>query len=141
MTTDVADHIVPESAGANYDMKSAGSRSSVHLENIRSTSPDHQFLDESIWENDSPQNPRNWSNSKKNAQILMVAFHSMMGTFMAAGIIPAYDTFAEKYGVTVPDASYLTSFQVCVVLAHLTVVHSFTKEIQSCRSCFSAYRP
>lgn len=42
----------------------------------------------------------------------MVAFHSMMGTFMAAGIIPAYDIFAEKYNVTVPDASYLTSFQV-----------------------------
>lgn len=42
----------------------------------------------------------------------MVAFHSMMGTFMAAGIIPAYDSFAEQYGVTVPAASYLTSFQV-----------------------------
>jgi hypothetical protein len=144
MTTDVADHVVPESAGANYDMKSPGSRSPVHLENVGSTSPDHQVLDESIesiWENDSPQNPRNWSNSKKNAQILMVAFHSMMGTFMAAGIIPAYDTFAEKYGVTVPDASYLTSFQVCVVLAHLSVAHSLTKEIQSCRSCFSVCRP
>lgn len=35
---------------------------------------------------------------------------------MAAGIIPAYDMFAEQYGVTVPDASYLTSFQVCDAL-------------------------
>ena len=34
---------------------------------------------------------------------------------MAAGIIPAYDTFAEEYGVSVPQASYLTSFQVCPV--------------------------
>jgi hypothetical protein len=141
MTADVADYVASESAGANYDMKSPGSRSPVHLENVGSTSIDHQALDERIWENDSPQNPRNWSNSKKNAQILMVAFHSMMGTFMAAGIIPAYDTFAEKYGVTVPDASYLTSFQVCVILAHLSVTRSLTKEIQSCRSCFSAYRP
>ena len=141
MTTDVPDHVAPESAEANYDMKSPGSRSPVHLENVGSTSTDHQALDESIGENDSPQNPRNWSNSKKNAQILMVAFHSMMGTFMAAGIIPAYDAFAEMYGVTVPDASYLTSFQVCVVLAHLTVAHSLTREIQSCRSCFSVYRP
>lgn len=39
----------------------------------------------------------------------------MMGTFMAAGIIPAYDAFAEQYNVTVPTASYLTSFQVRVV--------------------------
>jgi hypothetical protein len=31
---------------------------------------------------------------------------------MAAGIIPAYDTFAEQYDITVVDASYLTSFQV-----------------------------
>jgi hypothetical protein len=44
---------------------------------------------------------------------LMVAFHSMMGTFMAAGIVPAYEEFAEQYNVTVPAASYLTSFQVC----------------------------
>ncbi|KAJ5998157.1 hypothetical protein N7522_009817 [Penicillium canescens] len=115
MTADVADRVAPESTGPNYDMKTLGSRSPVHLENVGSTSVDHQALDERIWENDSPQNPRNWSNSKKNAQILMVAFHSMMGTFMAAGIIPAYDTFAEKYGVTVPDASYLTSFQILLL--------------------------
>lgn len=31
----------------------------------------------------------------------------MMGTFMAAGIIPAYDTFVEQYNVTVPDARYV----------------------------------
>ncbi|CAI7609710.1 unnamed protein product [Penicillium discolor] len=71
--------------------------------------------DDGIWENESPQNPHNWPRWKKNAQILMVAFHSMMGTFMAAGIIPAYDTFAEQYNVTVPDASYLTSCQILLL--------------------------
>ena len=46
----------------------------------------------------------------------MVAFHSMAATFMAAGIIPAYDAMAEDYGVTVPEASYFTSVQVCTSL-------------------------
>ncbi|KAJ5970094.1 uncharacterized protein N7479_000012 [Penicillium vulpinum] len=50
----------------------------------------------------------------ENAQILLVAFHSMMGTFMAAGIIPAYNAFAEQYNVTVPDAIYLTSSQILI---------------------------
>lgn len=63
---------------------------------------------------DSPQNPRNWPLWKKNIQIVMVAFHSMMGTFTAAGIIPAYDDFAKQYNVSVPTASYLTSFQVAL---------------------------
>jgi hypothetical protein len=44
----------------------------------------------------------------------MVAFHSMMGSFMAAGIVPAYDAFAEEYKVTVKSASYFTSVQVCI---------------------------
>lgn len=43
----------------------------------------------------------------------------MMGTFMAAGIIPAYDAFAEEYNVTVQAASYLTSFQVSSTLTDL----------------------
>lgn len=43
---------------------------------------------------------------------MMVAFHSMISTFMAAGIVPAYDIMAEEYGITVTEASYLTSIQV-----------------------------
>ncbi|KAE8372402.1 major facilitator superfamily domain-containing protein [Aspergillus bertholletiae] len=62
-----------------------------------------------------PEDPRNWPIWKKNVQILMVAFHSMVATFMAAGIIPAFDTMAEEYGVTVPQASYLTSIQILVL--------------------------
>lgn len=92
-------------------MKLSDSESSIHLENAVPKPPNPGISDEGS-PTDSPQDPRNWSQGKKNVQILMVAFHSMMGTFMAAGIIPAYDTFAKEYNVTVPDASYLTSFQV-----------------------------
>lgn len=97
--------------GSN-EIKRTGSEMSEHLENIGATSP-ASISDDGVCDNESLQNPRNWPHWKKNAQILMVAFHSMMGTFMAAGIVPAYDAFAEEYGVTVPAASYLTSFQVC----------------------------
>ncbi|KAK5678010.1 hypothetical protein LTS12_029431, partial [Elasticomyces elasticus] len=62
-----------------------------------------------------PNAPSNWPKWKKNAQIIMVAFHSMVSTFMAAGIVPAYDTMAETYGVTVTQASYLTSIQILVL--------------------------
>lgn len=83
------------------------SNEQVHLENIPSTPRDLVF-------DTSPANPQNWPAWKKDAQILMVAFHSMVATFMAAGIIPAYDVMAEAYAVTVPQASYLTSAQVCL---------------------------
>lgn len=93
-------------------MKSAPPEDSLHLENIAPKPPIHDSSGDDDWSSQSNQDPRNWPVWKKNAQILMVAFHSMMGTFMAAGIIPAYEAFAEEYGVTVPAASYLTSFQV-----------------------------
>ncbi|KAI9039540.1 MFS general substrate transporter [Aspergillus affinis] len=64
---------------------------------------------------ESPNNPRNWAQWKKNAHILMVPFHSMIATLMAAGIIPAYDMMAEEYNVTVPEASYLTSIQILLL--------------------------
>ncbi|KAK9846230.1 Sucrose/H+ symporter [Penicillium brevicompactum] len=99
---------------SSHEIKRTGSESSEHLENIGVASP-VTIADDGIYENESPQNPRNWPHWKKNAQILMVAFHSMMGTFMAAGIVPAYDAFAEEYNVTVPAASYLTSFQILLL--------------------------
>lgn len=61
---------------------------------------------------------------------------------MAAGIIPAYDAFAEEYKVTVPEASYLTSVQVCIV----TILFFTTLPWLIClsplyRSCFSVCLP
>ena len=60
-----------------------------------------------------PNAPCNSLKWKKSARILMVASHSMIFTFMAAGIVPAYDQMAETYGITVTEASYLASGQVC----------------------------
>ncbi|CAG8122059.1 unnamed protein product [Penicillium olsonii] len=101
-------------ARASHDIKRTGSEDSEHLENVGVVSP-VTVSDDMECENESPQNPRNWPHWKKNAQILMVAFHSMMGTFMAAGIVPAYDAFAEEYNVTVPTATYLTSVQILLL--------------------------
>jgi hypothetical protein len=53
-----------------------------------------------------------WPEWKKNMMILMVSFHSMSSTFMAAGLVPAAAGFATLYRVSLPDASYLISIQV-----------------------------
>ncbi|KAF9885477.1 hypothetical protein FE257_012913 [Aspergillus nanangensis] len=45
------------------------------------------------------EGPISWPKWKKNLQIWMVAFHSLMTTFMAAGIIPATATLADMYGI------------------------------------------
>jgi sulfur relay (sulfurtransferase) complex TusBCD TusD component (DsrE family) len=96
---------------SDHNLKATDSDALVHLEDVPSSPP--VFLSEDGHQSGrSLQDPENWPQWKKNAQILMVAFHSCVSTFMAAGIIPAYEIFAEQYGVTVPDASYLTSFQV-----------------------------
>lgn len=115
MAIETAENLTVRREATSHDPKSTGSETSDHLENVGKNSPDGSVSDDGICENDSPHNPRNWPRWKKNAQILMVAFHSMMGTFMAAGIVPAYDALAEEYNVTVPTASYFTSVQVCVV--------------------------
>ncbi|KAJ5933639.1 hypothetical protein N7454_005968 [Penicillium verhagenii] len=96
-------------------MKGSSSEDSIHLENAACPPPRSDSQGDEICAAKSPHDPCNWPQWKKNAQILMVAFHSMMCTFMAAGIIPAYDTFAEQYKITVEDASYLTSFQILLL--------------------------
>lgn len=37
-----------------------------------------------------------------------------MANFIGAGVIPAYDTFADIFDVSVQDASYYTSVVVCL---------------------------
>ncbi|KAI9038372.1 putative MFS transporter [Aspergillus affinis] len=62
-----------------------------------------------------PADPYNWPGWKKLANLLLVAFHACMGTFAAAGIIPAYATISEEYGVSIQRASYLTSLQIAIL--------------------------
>lgn len=52
-----------------------------------------------------PDDPLNWPTWKKNTQNLMVAFHAMMTTSTAAGIIPGFVDFAKQYETFVPEAS------------------------------------
>ncbi|KAL3460048.1 major facilitator superfamily domain-containing protein [Aspergillus heterothallicus] len=92
-------------------LRGKDSQSSIHMEDVVPTPP-QEPADYDAWAMEDPANPRSWPAWKKNAQILMVAFHSMSATFVAAGIIPAYETLAEEYGITVPQASYLTSAQI-----------------------------
>lgn len=94
------------------DMKTSNSDTSLHLEDVAPTGQSKEKVEDNMPPTDSSQDPRNWPQWKKDVQILMVAFHSMTGTFMAAGIVPAYEAFAEEYNVTVPAASYLMSVQV-----------------------------
>lgn len=130
------------SPAATHGMKSTKSESSIHLENVLPTTASRDAPDDGRRVTDSPRDPRNWSRWKKNAQILMAAFHSMMGTFMAAGIIPAYDAFATQYNVTVPQASYLTSFQVRVVAEEVFWILAIaSRDNHQIRSCCSACSP
>lgn len=62
-----------------------------------------------------PSDPLNWSEVKKTAHLLLVAFQAMCGSFFAAGIIPSYETLAEEYGHPLPDVSYYTSVQILVL--------------------------
>ncbi|KAJ6185273.1 hypothetical protein N7519_006574 [Penicillium mononematosum] len=78
---------------------------SAHQEDVSIATSDTQ----------APEAPINWPAWKRNAQILMVAIHSMVCVFMAAGIIPGYESMAEEYKITVPQASYLTSVQILIL--------------------------
>ncbi|KAL4797418.1 major facilitator superfamily domain-containing protein [Aspergillus venezuelensis] len=62
-----------------------------------------------------PADPYNWPSWKKISNLILVAFHACMGTFAAAGIIPAYATIAEDFGVTPHQVTYLTSLQIAIL--------------------------
>ena len=70
---------------------------------------------ESLPVDNSPCNPRNWPEWKKNAQVVLAAAHSMFATFQTAGIIPGYSTLSKLYGCSLKDASYFVSSQVCLL--------------------------
>ncbi|KAK0638252.1 putative transporter [Lasiodiplodia hormozganensis] len=62
-----------------------------------------------------PADPYNWPSWKKNANLVLVAFHAMMTTFIAAGIIPAFEDISVDLGCSLQRASYLTSMQIAVL--------------------------
>lgn len=52
---------------------------------------------------------------QKHLNLILVAFHAMMTTFTAAGIIPAFELFSIDLGVSLTKASYLTSVQILIL--------------------------
>ncbi|KAJ5542232.1 Major facilitator superfamily domain general substrate transporter [Penicillium sp. DV-2018c] len=63
----------------------------------------------------SPADPYNWPEWKKLMNLILVAFHACMGTFTAAGIIPAYLDMSKDLGVSIQEVSYLTSLQIAIL--------------------------
>ncbi|KFY40505.1 hypothetical protein V494_03455 [Pseudogymnoascus sp. VKM F-4513 (FW-928)] len=59
--------------------------------------------------------PYNWTSSKKTINLILVAFHACMSTFIAASIIPAYQTMAKDLGRPLQDITYLTSLQIAIL--------------------------
>ncbi|KAH8816582.1 major facilitator superfamily domain-containing protein [Xylogone sp. PMI_703] len=62
-----------------------------------------------------PADPLNWPTWKKNVNLILIAFHAMITTFVAAGIVPAYEMLSEELGVSITSISYLTSIQIIVL--------------------------
>ncbi|OJJ67810.1 hypothetical protein ASPBRDRAFT_78057 [Aspergillus brasiliensis CBS 101740] len=59
--------------------------------------------------------PYNWPIWEKVTNLILVGFHAMMATFIAAAIIPAYTVMAADLGKPVEDISYLTSLQIAIL--------------------------
>jgi MFS family permease len=52
---------------------------------------------------------------QKVTNLILVAFHACMATFIAAGINSAYGDIAEDLGVSMHQTSYLTSLQIAII--------------------------
>lgn len=112
------------SAGQNFQSEKTHL---AHLEESREEGPeltaDHQAyllerhgtIDLDPIPSSDPADPYNWSGWKKTINLALVAFHACMGTFTAAGIIPAYEEISTHLGITLQQTSYLTSLQIAIL--------------------------
>ncbi|KAI3403423.2 hypothetical protein KGF56_003707 [Candida oxycetoniae] len=112
-----------DSVGTNDIEKTTISHDECNYANsTRSLSPEHYdylmqrhgTVDLDPLPSSDPNDPLNWPNWQKNYEILSIAFGTFTSTFMASGMQPSYEAMAEKYGVSISDASYFTSVQICV---------------------------
>ncbi|KAI0153601.1 major facilitator superfamily domain-containing protein [Pestalotiopsis sp. NC0098] len=62
-----------------------------------------------------PADPYNWPRSTKITNLVLVAFHAMMGTFTAASIQCAFVDIAKDLDIEVQQASYLTSLVIAIL--------------------------
>lgn len=63
----------------------------------------------------SDADPLNWSQRKKVTNLILVAFHAMMGTFTAACILASFVDIAADLDIEVQTASYLTSLVIAIL--------------------------
>lgn len=63
----------------------------------------------------SDADPYNWSQKKKVTNLVLVAFHAMMGTFTAAAIMAGFVNIAADLDIEVQTASYLTSLAIAIL--------------------------
>lgn len=61
---------------------------------------------------DDPKQPLNWSPRLKTAYLILNAVSIMSVTFFQAGLSPGFASFSKMYGVSMTEASYLTTAQI-----------------------------
>jgi MFS family permease len=59
--------------------------------------------------------PYNWPKRKKVTNLVLVAFHAMMGTFTAASIQSSFQNIAQDFHISLQKASYLVSIVIAVL--------------------------
>jgi hypothetical protein len=104
------DHAFPDSSQLENGL--SGNLSPQHREYLIAR---HGTTDLTPLPSMDPADPLNWPSWKKNINLFLVAFHAMMTTFTAAGVIPAFEDFSIDLGVSLTQASYLTSIQIVIL--------------------------
>src|ERR1035438_2645643 len=83
--------------GASSEIEDPSQTSTMSDDRERYIMMRHGTLELDPLPSSSPRDPLNWPTWKKDVYVLMVAFHAMLTTFTAAGIIPGFHSFALKY--------------------------------------------
>ncbi|RFU33790.1 hypothetical protein B7463_g2535, partial [Scytalidium lignicola] len=99
-------------AGQHLENGKAGDLSPEHRDYLLAR---HGTLDLEPLPSMDPADPLNWPSWKKNVNLILISFHAMTTTFIAAGIVPAYEMLSIDLGISITGASYLTSIQIIVL--------------------------
>lgn len=109
----------------NDPVVKASSQDNTHLENglTEKLTPEHReyliarhgTVDLNPLPSMDPADPLNWASWKKNVNLLLISFHAMMTTFIAAGIIPAFEQLSIDLDVSLTKASYLVSIFILIL--------------------------
>ena len=62
-----------------------------------------------------PADPLNWPSWRKNLNLFLISLNALMTTFTAAAVIPAFEQFSVDLGISLTQASYLTSIQILML--------------------------